>query len=55
MKKIIKQKIYELILILCITTGLAFLNLIVPFETMIIGVISVLIADMLIRKSKEEE
>ena len=51
----IKRKIYEFILMLCITTGLALLNLIVPFETMIIGVISVLFADMLIRKSEEEK
>ena len=55
MKRIIKRKIYEFILILCITTGLALLNLIVPFEAMIISFISVLFADMLIRKSEEEE
>lgn len=54
MKKIIK-KIYELILVLCITTGLAFLNLIVKLEKMIGCWISVLTIDILIRKSKEEE
>lgn len=52
MKKIIK-KIYEFILILCITTGLALLKLIVKLEKMIVCWISVLTIDILIRKSKE--
>lgn len=55
MKRIIKRKIYEFILMLCITTGLALLKLIVKLEKMIGCWISVLTIDILIRKSEEEE